>query len=56
MFKEVEFLQFDRVLGTRMGAKAVELLYNGKSGIMVGIEKNEIITHPLKWPVQLKKS
>lgn len=40
---------FDRVLATRMGAKAVELLNNGESGLMVGIEKNEIITHPLEF-------
>lgn len=40
---------FDRVLATRMGAKAVELLYNGESGLMVGLEKNEIITHPLEF-------
>lgn len=39
---------FDRVLGTRMGAKAVELLYNGESGVMIGLEKNEIVTHPLE--------
>lgn len=40
---------FDRVLATRMGAKAVELLNNGESGLMVGIEKNEITTHPLEF-------
>lgn len=40
---------FDRVLATRMGAKAIELLNNGESGLMVGLEKNEIITHPLEF-------
>lgn len=34
---------FDRVLASRLGAKAVELLLNGKEGRMVGIEKNEIV-------------
>lgn len=39
---------FDRVLATRMGAKAVELLVNGESGLMIGLEKNELITHPFE--------
>ncbi|WP_022793100.1 6-phosphofructokinase [Marinococcus halotolerans] len=34
---------FDRVLASRLGARAVELLLNGKEGRMVGIEKNEIV-------------
>ncbi|WP_432402302.1 6-phosphofructokinase [Wukongibacter sp. M2B1] len=34
---------FDRVLASRMGAKAVQLLMNGKSGRAVGIKNNEMI-------------
>lgn len=40
---------FDRVLATRMGAKAVELLEEGEGGVMVGIENNKIITHPISF-------
>jgi 6-phosphofructokinase 1 len=38
---------FDRVLASRLGAKAVELLIDGKQGRMVGIEKNQIIDHDI---------
>lgn len=34
---------FDRVLASRMGAKAVELLLEGKQGKMVSIQDNEIV-------------
>lgn len=34
---------FDRVLASRMGAKAVELLLKGKQGQMVAIQNNEIV-------------
>lgn len=47
---------FDRVLATKMGAKAVELLANGESGLMIGIEKNELVTHPLEFACSLEKS
>ena len=40
---------FDRVLATRMGAKAVDLLEAGEGGVMVGIENNRIITHPISF-------
>ena len=40
---------FDRVLATRMGAKAVELLENGEGGVMVGIESNALVTHPISF-------
>lgn len=36
----------DRVLASRLGAKAVDLLLLGKDGIMVGLEKNELVYHP----------
>lgn len=40
---------FDRVLATKMGAKAVEILETGEGGVMVGIESNKIITHPISF-------
>lgn len=40
---------FDRVLATRFGAKAVELLEQGEAGLMVGLEGNDITTHPLNF-------
>jgi len=39
---------FDRVIATRMGVKAVEVLLLGRSNIMVGIENNHIVTTSLK--------
>ncbi|GIR98045.1 MAG: ATP-dependent 6-phosphofructokinase [Flavobacteriaceae bacterium] len=45
---------FDRVLGTKMGVKAVELLKDAKTGIMVGTQHGKIVTVPLKKP-SLKK-
>lgn len=38
---------FDRMLGSRMGAKAVELLLEGKSNLMVGMINNTILTSDL---------
>ncbi|HLR74516.1 MAG TPA: 6-phosphofructokinase [Virgibacillus sp.] len=38
---------YDRVLASRLGAQAVDLLLLGKHGIMVGLEKNELAYHPL---------
>jgi len=38
---------FDRILATKMGAKAVEILDGGESGVMIGMEGNKIVTHPL---------
>ena len=40
---------FDRVLATRMGAKAVELLEEGIGGVMVGLESNKLVTHPISY-------
>ncbi|RDW21791.1 6-phosphofructokinase [Oceanobacillus chungangensis] len=37
----------DRVLASRLGAKAVEILLNGKSGRMVGIENNELVDYDI---------
>ncbi|WP_070120525.1 6-phosphofructokinase [Bacillus marinisedimentorum] len=36
---------FDRVLASRLGAKAVELLLDGKAGRMVGIQNNSLVDH-----------
>ncbi|GAE30112.1 6-phosphofructokinase [Halalkalibacter hemicellulosilyticus] len=38
---------FDRVLASRLGAKAVDHLLTGKAGITVGIEKNELVYHDI---------
>lgn len=38
---------FDRVLASRLGAKAVELLIEGKGGRAVGIEKNQIVDYDI---------
>ncbi|WP_102345304.1 6-phosphofructokinase [Bacillus sp. Marseille-P3661] len=38
---------YDRVLASRLGAKAVELLLDGKAGRMVGIQNNQIVDHDI---------
>lgn len=38
---------FDRVLASRMGEKAVELLLNGEKGKMVALQNNEIVAHDI---------
>ncbi|MCH1627829.1 6-phosphofructokinase [Fredinandcohnia quinoae] len=38
---------FDRVLASRLGAKAVELLLEGKGGRAVGIQQNKIVDHDI---------
>jgi len=38
---------FDRVLGTRMGVKAVETLINGESSKMIGVKEGKITLTPL---------
>jgi 6-phosphofructokinase 1 len=38
---------FDRVLASRLGARAVELLLDGKGGRAVGIEKNELVDYDI---------
>jgi 6-phosphofructokinase 1 len=37
----------DRVLATRLGAAAVESLANGRTGVLVGIVKNDVAVTPL---------
>ena len=39
---------YDRVLSTRLGARAAKLIYDGKFGRMVVIRNNEITSIPLE--------
>ena len=39
---------FDRVLASRMGVKAVELLIDGETNKMVGVQNNEIVSVDLE--------
>ena len=39
---------FDRVLASRMGVRAVELLIDGKSNVMVGLQNGKMTTTPLE--------
>lgn len=45
----------DRILASRMGAYAVELLKEGKSGCAVGIRGNQMIDMPLSEVLAMKK-
>jgi 6-phosphofructokinase 1 len=45
----------DRLLGTRLGAAAVDQILTGNTGVLVGIEKTELITTPLETVVSNKK-
>jgi ATP-dependent phosphofructokinase / diphosphate-dependent phosphofructokinase len=47
---------FDRVLGTRFGVKAVELIINKKFGQMVALSGNKIIDVPLSEAVKALKT
>jgi 6-phosphofructokinase 1 len=38
---------YDRLLATRMGVAAVECLRDGKSGVMVGLQGNQIVPVPI---------
>lgn len=38
---------FDRVLASRLGARAVELLMEGKGGRAVGIQNNQLVDHDI---------
>ena len=46
----------DRVLASRMGAKAVELLVEGVGGHCVGIRNNEIVSMPIEECVSMPRS
>lgn len=45
---------FDRILASRMGVRAVEALIEGQSGVMVGIENQQMVVRPLSdsWAVK----
>jgi 6-phosphofructokinase 1 len=45
----------DRIIATKMGAHSVELLEQGKSGLMVGIESNKLVTYPISHAWEAKK-
>ncbi|MBI4563936.1 MAG: 6-phosphofructokinase [Planctomycetes bacterium] len=47
---------FDRVLGTRFGLRAVDLLHEGRSGRMVALSGSRIVDIPLPEPGQEKRS
>jgi len=47
---------YDRVLASRMGAKAVELLVEGRGGECVALRNNEIISMPIEECVSLPRS
>ncbi len=38
---------FDRVLASRLGAQAVDILIEGKAGRMVGIQNNKLVDHDI---------
>jgi len=46
---------FDRILASRLGSKAVEVLMNGDSGKAVGIRDNKIIIEPIDKALEMKK-
>ncbi|WP_078391924.1 6-phosphofructokinase [Shouchella patagoniensis] len=43
----------DRVLASRLAAKAVDLLLEGKAGMTVGIQKNDIVYHSINEILEL---
>lgn len=47
---------FDRVLASRLGARAVELLLEGKGGRCVGIQNNRIVDHDIMEALSHKHS
>jgi 6-phosphofructokinase 1 len=47
---------FDRILATRLGAKATEELAAGRSGVLCALNKGEVITLPLAEVVSHKKT
>jgi len=45
---------FDRVLASRLGVKAVELLIDGKTNLMVGLQNNQVQTTDLEKAIKNK--
>ena len=46
---------FDRILASRLGAAATEQMASGNFGVLVGLEKGEIVPTPLNVVVGNKK-
>lgn len=46
----------DRVLGSRFGAKAVDLMLAGETGKMVGLQNNRLVTHNLEDVISKKST
>jgi 6-phosphofructokinase 1 len=46
---------FDRILASRLGHHAVKVLKSGESDRMVGIERNELVLHPIPYSWENKK-
>ncbi|WP_299625493.1 6-phosphofructokinase [uncultured Tenacibaculum sp.] len=47
---------FDRVLASRLGVSAVELLIDGKSNLMVGLKDNEVVSTDLEKAIKGQNS
>ena len=47
---------FDRILATRMGAYAVELLQENKTGLMIGSNGDKLLTIPIEDGIKFKSS
>ena len=45
----------DRMLASRLGSRAVEVLLEGQRGVMVGLDGREIVTVPLETVIANKK-
>lgn len=46
----------DAMLASRLGARAAELLYDGKGGLFVGMVNNQVVTPPLRSVLEQKKT
>ena len=47
---------FDRILGTRLGLAAIDLVHEGKFGCMVGVQGNKMVPVSLKEVVGKRKT
>ena len=45
----------DRVIGTRFGARAVELLVSGKYGMVIGLKDNKLVEYEIPKGLEIKK-
>ena len=39
---------FDRLLATRMGVRAVDALLEGETGVMIGLQQDQLVSVPLE--------